>query len=173
MARKFITTREYDFIKSINKELIQNFIGQEVLYYAISREDTNVDDLYGESIEKSFLPPVMLNCLVSYDNPVVKSLDVGLDTEYTLDVYALTDEMNERNLLAREGDFVEFGQVFFEITGVTKPQLVFGHVNNKLMTKLTCVASREAQFAAGSYSDYGGQDNSHPILPPQPRNIRG
>lgn len=147
-------------------------MGQEVIYYAMSREDTQVN-AYGESWEKSTLPPVRLNARVEYGEPVVKSTAAGPDSELTLEVYCLTDELIERNLAPVEGDFVEFGQAYFEISGVTQPQLVFGQVNNRLMTKLSCVASREAQFSAGSYSGYGGEDNSHPIQPPIPRNIRG
>lgn len=173
MARKFITTREYALISSINKELIQNFIGQEVIYYSISREETSVRNIYNESIEKRYLDPVRLNCLVSYDNPTVKNTDIGLDSEYNVEVFALNDELIERNLVPKEGDFLEYGQTFYEVTAVTQPQLVYGHIDNKLMKKLSCVASRENQFSAESYSGIGGQDNSHPVQPPSPRNPRG
>jgi hypothetical protein len=172
MARKFITTKEYSLISKINKELIQNFSGQDVIYYAISREHTQVDDIYGEAVEKFFLDPVILNCRVAYDNPVVKTTEIGTDSEYTLEVYVMNDELLERNLVPMEGDFVEFGQTFYEISSVTQPQLVFGHVDNKLMRKLVCVTSREVQFAAGAYSGIGAEDNSHPVQRPVPRDPR-
>ena len=68
MARKFITEKEMNFINNVTKELLQRFIGQEVIYYAISPEDTAADDVYGEAISKMWLTTVKLNCLVSYDN---------------------------------------------------------------------------------------------------------
>lgn len=172
MARKFVTTKEYALFSSINKELIQNFVGQEVVYYPISRDLTSVRNIYGEAVEKQYIDPVRLNCLVRYDNPVVKSTDIGLDSEYQLEVYALNDELVERNLVPLEGDFLEYGQTFYEVASVTQPQLVYGHVDNKLMKKLLCVPSREGQFAAESYSGEGGEDFSHPVLPPRPRNPR-
>lgn len=172
MARKFITEKEHALIAKINKELIQKVIGQEVIYYALSREETQPHDVYGEAIEKTWYSPVTLNCLVSYDSPDVKTLDIGLDTEYTLEVYALTDELTDRNIRASEGDFVEFGQKFFEITSVTLPQMAFGQINNRLMTKFSCVSSREPIFSGGSYSSHEVVDNSHPVLTPRSKNVR-
>jgi hypothetical protein len=171
MARLFITTKEYALISAINKELIQHISLQEVIYYSISRDFTDVKNIYGETIEKRYLDPVRLNCLVRFDNPTVKSTDLGLDSVYSLEVYALNDELIERNLSPTEGDFLEYGQIFFEVTAVTQPQLVYGHIDNKLMRKLICVPSREGQFSAESYSGEG-VDNSHQVQPPLPKNPR-
>jgi len=172
MARKFITAKEHAFIARVNKELIQKVIGQEVIYYALSREETTPHDVYGEAVDKVWYAPVTLNCLVSFDNPDVKTLDIGLDAEYNLEVYVLTDELIDRNIKPNEGDFVEFGQKFFEISSVTLPQLAFGQVNNKLMTKFSCVSSRESVFAGGSYSSHEVVDNTHPVQTPISKNVR-
>lgn len=163
MSRKFITERELQFISTINKELIQNVVGQEVNYYAISeRTRTNI---YGEAVQKIWNPPVKCNALVRWDNPTTEMKDGNLDSRYEAEVYFHTDELKDRNVRPREGDFVEFGQVFFEITSVTHPQLVFGQVQQKIMTKCTCVMSREDQFQAGNASAEN-VDNSHPVEDP-------
>ncbi len=173
MSRKFVTSREHALIGSINRELIQKVIGQEVVYYALSREETAVDDVYGEAVEKTWYAPVRLNCLVDFDNPVVKTTGMGLDSEYTLELYVHTAELIDRNLRPWEGDFVEFGQTYFEVTSVTMPQLVFGQVNNKIMTKLSCVSAREGTFAAGGYSAHEVDDPSHPVQTPDSRDVGG
>ena len=160
MARKFITERELQFISVINKELIQNVVGQEVNYYAVSeRTRTN---LYGEAVQKIWNPPIAINARVLWENPTVETKDGNLDNKYTAEVYFHTDELNDRNVRPREGDFVEFGQVFFEITSVTHPQIVFGQVQQKIMTKCMCVMSREGQFQAGNVSSQS-VDHSHPV----------
>lgn len=162
MAKKFITDNELAFISKINHELIQSVVGQEVNYYAISLDHTQVHRLYNEAIKKTWYPPVKVNARVLWDNPNSESTHLGVDSRYTAEVYFHTDELVERNVLPREGDFVEFGQVFFEITSVTQPQIVFGQINNKIMTKCICTPSREGQFQAGSQSDQD-VDNSHPV----------
>lgn len=170
MARKFITSKEHAFIHSINKELMQNFVQQEILYYGISLDESTVDDLYDEAIEKVWLAPVTVNARVHWDNPGDTSANGTVSSEYALEAYCHTKELQDRNLQPRSGDFVEFGQVVFEITSVTTPQLVFGQVNNKIMTKLVCIPSREGQFKIDS-SRKDGIDNSHPVQEPRPRSL--
>lgn len=162
MARQFITEKERVFIEKINKELIQQFVAQEVIYYAISEEHTVSHKLYQESIDKVWFSPVRINARVEWDNPSVETTNFTLDSKYTLDVYFHTDELDDRNVRPREGDFIEFGQVVFEITAVTQPQIVFGQINNRIMTKCTCVPSREGQFQIhGDTARF--VDNTHPV----------
>lgn len=162
MAKKFITERERLFIDNINDELIEAVVGQEVNYYAISREHTQVHRLYNEAIKKTWAQPVKINARIMYDNSTVTSTNLGLDSKYSLDIYFHVRELTERNVKPREGDFVEFNQIVYEITTVTQPQMVFGQPYNKLMTKCTCVPSREGQFQIGGKSDEN-IDNSHPV----------
>jgi hypothetical protein len=166
MARKFILDREIAFINSINHELIQSVVGQEVHYYAISLEKSQTNSLYQESVKKVWEAPVKINARVLWDNSQSMATVMGLDAKFSLEVYFHKQELDERNVVPREGDFIEFGQVFFEITSVTQPQIVFGQVDNKVMTKCICVPSREGQFKAGGKSSEG-VDNTHAI-PPNP-----
>lgn len=162
MSRKFVTDREIAFINSISKELLQRVVGQDIKYYAFILNQSNVHRLYNESMNKTWSAPVLVNALVLWNNPSVKSTNFGSDSEYRAEVYFHTQELNERNVLPKEGDFVEFGQVFFEITAVTYPQIVFGQINNKIMTKCICTPAREGQFQAGNQSDKN-IDHSHPV----------
>lgn len=164
MARRFITSKELALISKINKELIQNIIGQEVIYYAISEEHTVSHRLYQESINKVWFSPVKINALVDFDNPGVSTTNMTLDSQYTLSVYFHTDELEDRNVKPKDGDFIEFGQIVFEVTAVTMPQLVFGQVNEKIMTKCVCVPSREGQMQVHGDSAMF-VDNAHPIDP--------
>lgn len=95
------------------------------------------------------MPPVMINALVQWDNPGVSSTNIGIDSKYTAEVYFHTEELKERNVQPREGDFIEFGKVFFEIASITQPQIVYGQINNRIMTKCTCIPARAGQFQAG------------------------
>jgi len=162
MSKKFITERELAFIDRINKELIQKVTGQEVSYYAISAEKSRINSLYGEAIEKVWDPPILVNARVMWDNTQSAATSFGIDSKYTCEVYFHDLELKERNVVPKEGDFVEFGEVFFEITSVTQPQIVFGQVNNRLMTKCVCVPSREGQFQNGGRNSEGVK-NTHPI----------
>ena len=51
----FLGKKERDLVKQVNDELIENVIGQAILYYSIDLERTDFHDLYGEAVEKTFL----------------------------------------------------------------------------------------------------------------------
>lgn len=159
-------------MEKLSKELIQNFVGQEIIYYAISVEESSVHDVYDEAVQKVWMQPVTLNARVKFNNSTTRSTGMGADSEYELEAYCHTKELIERNLKPREGDFVEFGQVVFEIASVTMPQMAFGQANNKIMTKLVCVPSREGQFKVGNATDEG-IDNTTPVDHPRPRSLGG
>ena len=52
----FLGKKERDLVKQVNDELIERVIGQQVLYYPIDLDRSNYHPLYGEAINKSFLP---------------------------------------------------------------------------------------------------------------------
>lgn len=170
MARKFITRRELDLIDSWNRELIQGVVQQEIIYYAISYEDSRVHDVYDEAVQKEYLRPVRINARVEFNQTATKSGRGSLDASYSMVVQLHADECRERNLLPREGDFIEYGQVIFEITTVGNAQPVFGQINDKLKFELTCVPSREGQFKADNVTAEG-VDNTHPVSTPRPRTL--
>jgi len=49
---------ERDLVKQVNDELIERVIGQQVAYYPIDNDLTSYHKLYGEAVEKTFLPPI-------------------------------------------------------------------------------------------------------------------
>lgn len=162
MSRKFVTEREIAFINSITRELHQHVVDEEVMYYSIDLQQTEVHRLYNEAVKKTWLPPVKITARVLYENLNSVSNQFGIDSQFKLEVYFHRTELDERHLQPREGDYIEYGQQVYEITSVSESSLVFGQINNKLMVKCTCVPSREQQFQIGGQSDQG-KDNTHPI----------
>ena len=69
----FLGEKERNLVKQVNDEIAERVVGQQVLYFAIDAEHTNFHSLYGEAIEKTFLPPVRVYALVEYQ---------GIETEY-------------------------------------------------------------------------------------------
>ncbi len=170
MARKFITTREIALIDGWVHELVQDVVQQEIVYYAISFEESRVHDVYDEAVLKEFLQPVRINARVEFDQVATQAKGGTLDSNYELSVQLHPDECRQRNISPREGDFIEFGQVVFEVTTVGYSQPVFGQINDKLKYELTCTPSREGQFKIDS-SRADGIDNTHPVEHRRPRTL--
>lgn len=170
MARKFITTLELRLVDSWNREVIQDTVQQEIIYYSISAEESRVHDVYDEAIMKEYLQPVRINAQVNFEPGPTKSEGGTLDSSYALKVGLHTEECRQRNLIPREGDFVEFGQIVFEVTSVQFGKPTFGQINHKLQYLLSCVPSREGQFKVDSRRE-DGVDNTHPVQPRPPRSL--
>ncbi len=170
MARKFITDRELRLINSWSRELVQGTVSQEIIYYAISYEESRVHPVYDEAIMKEYMAPVRINARVEFEQSATDSGGGTLDSNYTMSVSLHPEECRDRNLRPREGDFVEYGQVVFEVTSVGTGQPVFGQISDKLQIKLTCTPSREGQFKVDNVS-VDGIDNTHPIVAKRARTL--
>lgn len=170
MARKYITERELALVDSWTRELVQDVVKQEIVYYALSHETSSVHDVYEEAVVKEWLSPVRINARVEFDQTATSAAGGTLDSTYSLMVQLHPEECRERNVVPREGDFVEYGQTVYEITTVKLSQPVFGQINDKLKYELTCIPSREGQFQADNVR-VDGVDNTHPVENARPRTL--
>ena len=74
----FGSNRDFNLLTKINRELLKDIVEQEILYYKMSIEDVSTN-LYGEALEKSWLEPVKLNCLITRGDQVISVDDLGPD----------------------------------------------------------------------------------------------
>ena len=142
----FVGLRELDFFNCITKELIQKIISQKIIYYSVSEKHTNTHRLYDEAIKKTVFTPVEVNALILYNEPIQTSTQFSIDTIYSIEVYFHYNELEERNIIPREGDFVKFGKIVYEIEKLNQPQIVYGQIQNKVMVKAVCRVTRKSQF---------------------------
>jgi len=142
----FVGDREITFFNSVTKELIQKIVSQKVFYYSVSEKYTKVDDLYDEAIKKTVYTPIEINALILYNEPTQTASQWSIDTIYSIEVYFHIHELQERKVIPREGDFVKFGEIVYEIEKLTQPQMVYGQIDEKVMLKAICRVSRKSQF---------------------------
>jgi hypothetical protein len=146
MSRLFIGNKELEFFTSITKELMQKIVAQKIIYYAVSERYTKSHSLYDEAIKKTVYNPIEVNALVLYKNPEQTNNQFSIDTVYQTEVYFYVKELQERNLIPREGDFLKFGNIIYEIQKLTRPQITFGQIENEVMVKAECGISRRSNF---------------------------
>lgn len=142
----FVNDKERRFFKQLHKELVQKIVGQEVTYFSVSVEHTKVDDLYNEAVQKTVFQPVVINALVYYMEPLPEANRFSLDMVYQIEAYFGKAEMEERNIIPRNGDFLKFGDIFYEIIKLTEPQIYFGQIDHSVMWKAEARVAREGQF---------------------------
>ena len=76
----FLGKKERDLVKQVNDELVEKVIGQQILYYPIDMETTNFHDMYGEAINKTFLSPIRVYALITFNEESTNYLEgFGID----------------------------------------------------------------------------------------------
>ena len=146
MARLFITPREIDFISDLTKEINKDVIGQKVFYYKIRTDLTNIHEVYEEAVTKVFDPPIEIEARVDWDPSEVRTNRFGTETFRTVQTYIHYRDLLDRNLEVKEGDYLSYGDIFFEVTSATFTSLIFGQIEYKTGIKLVCKQARKGQI---------------------------
>ena len=139
----FVCKKEKDLVKQINDEVIERVVGQTILYYPISLEHTEFHDLYGEAIRKTFLPPVHVHALVEFEGNTTITTNYGLDKQQSIMVKFHKRRLTEdQNLFIREGDYIMYGDAFYEIVTLTEDKELFGQPEYRFQIIAKCIQTR-------------------------------
>ena len=124
----FIPQKEIDTIDSMNEELIDETIGQSVDIYKVSIDNTD-ENIYGESTTKYYEVGFRVNCLILFNEPEIIQDDFGADENASIEMYFQRNNLSSGslNFYPEMGDIVDWNKQYWEINGVTEPQLVAGH----------------------------------------------
>tara|TARA_R100001509_G_scaffold147072_1_gene104310 strand:+ start:23 stop:517 length:495 start_codon:yes stop_codon:yes gene_type:complete len=146
----FVGQKEKDLVKQVNDEVIERVVGQTIAYYPISLEHTNFHDLYGEAIKKNFLDPVRVYAMVKYQSQTTTISPLGLDRIERISVaFHKRRLVEDQDLFVREGDFIQYGQFFYEILTLEEPKWLFGQVESSFQIAAQCIRAREGLFDVG------------------------
>lgn len=117
--------RDVSLIRSINKELLHRIIDTEVLIYTLNLNATQTN-IYEETNNKIYNPPVLVYCLVTLDNEEWSADDYGMEQSQTGTFSFLRDDLVDNNVPIQVGDIIEYKFRMFEIDSVYDNQYVVG-----------------------------------------------
>ena len=146
----FLGEKERDLVKQVNDEIIERVVGQQILYFPIDIEHTNFHPLYGEAIDKTYLAPIRVYAMVEFQGIETQFLEgVGLDKLTNITVHFHKRRLTEdQNLFVREGDFVRYGDIYYEIVKLNEPKQLFGQIDHKFEITTECIRARDGLFNA-------------------------
>ena len=135
----FLGKKERDLVKQINTELEERVIGQQILYYPLDIERSNYHPLYGEAIEKVYLPPVHVYALIDWEGSATVTDQFGVDRVQTITAHFHNRRLTEdQNLNVTEGDVISYGNNYFEIVELNEPTEIFGQNEYKMEIAAKC-----------------------------------
>lgn len=143
MARLFITPRELDLISDLTKEVIKDVIGQRIFYYAVRTDVTQVHDVYEESTEKVFDPPIEIDALVEWSPGEIRTNKFGSEKFHSIEARVHAQDLIDKGLRMKMGDYFSYGSVFFEIAQVVTISKIYGQVEHVTGYKLVGKQARE------------------------------
>ena len=152
MARLFITSREIDLISDITKEVIKDVVGQKVYYFRVREELSKVHDVYEESENKIFDPPVEIEARVEWEPETVRTNRFGGEEISTINVFFHEKDLIDKEVDVRTGDYFSYGDTFFEITSAIIESNVYGQVEHSIGTK---VVGKQARIGQIDFSPIG------------------
>ena len=121
----FGSSRDFNLMTKLSRELIRDVVEQEVLYHKISLEDTDVN-LYGEAMQKSYFNAVKLNCLITRGDQVVDIQEFGPDLGREASFAFIRQDLVDASVVAEVGDVLQWHNDFYEVDTVRENQLFVG-----------------------------------------------
>ena len=117
----FGSARDASLVRSINRELINDFIDTEVGFFKLSLEDTKAN-MYDEADSKVYYKPLRLNCIIEKSEKSYIADDAGYDSTREGFFNFLRDDLKDDNIIIEEGDVIEYDNEFYEVDGVGASQ---------------------------------------------------
>jgi len=139
----FVPQKEINLINDMNEELIDEIIGQSVDVYKVNVENTD-ENIYGESTTKYYDVGFRVNCLINFNEPEITQDEFGSDYNANIEMYFQRANLSSGslNFFPEIGDIVDWNEHYWEINGVTEPQLIAGHPEYNHQIKATAHRSR-------------------------------
>ena len=125
----FGSQRDFGLITKMNRALLRDIIEQEIGYYKISLQDTEVN-IYGESSEKIYYSPLIMQCLITRGDQIYTVDEFGPDMGRQLSFAFLREDMVDVQLVPEVGDIIMLNEDYYEVDVVRENQFFFGKDNN-------------------------------------------
>ena len=104
----FFGPQEQHMFNGWNTELLEMVAKQNLNYWAIEADESDVNDIYGEAERKVTREPVLVYAWILMDEPEMVTGQFGSDRRRRIEVYAHKDRLTEVGIYPKIGDYLEW-----------------------------------------------------------------
>ena len=121
----FGTVRDAVMQLGVAHEFVNNVATQQIGYYKVVLPDTQ-PDVYGEAAVKSYIGPVLLNCLIVRGDFTMVADSFGPDSRREVGFRFLKVDLEAANVVPETGDIVMYNELYYEVDNTNENQLFLG-----------------------------------------------
>ena len=119
-------SRDISMFRRINRELMQDIISEQVVFYKYKVTETKVN-MYGEAVEgRNFIDPILLYALVDKTSTTSPVSDLGVDFIWNITFRFLRDDLVDSNVHPEVGDVLFYQNGYWEIDNTNITQFFVG-----------------------------------------------
>jgi hypothetical protein len=125
----FGSLKDISTFKGISRELLENVVSQAIGYYKYRLDDSTVN-IYGEGVNKYFIGPVLINCLIERGDFTVDKNEISLEVKRDVSFRFLKYHLVQANVVPEIGDVVMYNEGYYHVDNVNENQLILGRDND-------------------------------------------
>jgi hypothetical protein len=122
---RFGSPRDYAFMLSINKEIINTVIDVNIIIYKMITAET-LTNIYGEAVSKVRYVPTQVPCLIDQAQFATENAAGTIDVEQEVNFAFLRRELKDRDIYPEQGDIIFFNHSFYELHRINETNLWAG-----------------------------------------------
>ena len=117
--------RDISFFKGTSREIINKIVSQQIGYYKVMLSDTQ-PNVYGENMNKNYVGPVLINCLIQRGDFTTAKEDFGPNVFRNVEFRFLKDDLVAANVVPETGDIVMYNELYYQVDTVNENQKILG-----------------------------------------------
>jgi len=121
----FGTVRDALMQIGVAHEFVNNVATQQIGYYKVVLPDTQ-PNVYGEALVKSYIGPVLINCLIVRGDFNTKIDNFGPDVIREVGFRFLKVDLEIANVVPETGDIVMYNELYYEVDNTNENQYFLG-----------------------------------------------
>lgn len=123
---RFLGPKDIRFFQSINKEIIDWVIETDIILYKTVIIESNIEDIYGESVDRKFYAGIKFNCIINREDQTSFQTDFGQNMKQNIEIAMNRELLQQHNVIPTNGDILEWNNIYWEINNVEENQYLAG-----------------------------------------------
>lgn len=136
----FLRQKDLDLFNTMVKHLVDDVIETSVKLYKLAINSMEVDDLYGDSLDKVYYNPIVIYGLIEHSDESMDNTEVGVDSAQTIVANFQRESLRTADVYPEVGDILEWNDNYYEINNINENKIMAGQQEQNYNYTIQCYA---------------------------------